>query len=96
MPTKYSSTHRYTENNVGKAVDVAESGSKIKIDVEAGSLISEGWTMNLVRDKHEDDWRYLAVTAFLVKCAGSRLEEMPNSCVLVPYNSNNLKLKFYW
>lgn len=73
MPTKYSSTHRYTENNVGKAVDVAESGSKIKIDAEAGSLISEGGTMNLVRDKHEDDWRYLAVTAFLVKCAGSRI-----------------------
>ncbi|KAK4749758.1 hypothetical protein SAY87_027207 [Trapa incisa] len=25
------------------------------------------------RDKYEDDWRYLAVTAFLAKCAGSRL-----------------------
>ncbi|KAJ8899021.1 hypothetical protein K2173_008844 [Erythroxylum novogranatense] len=24
-------------------------------------------------DKHEDDWRYLAVTAFLVKCPSSRL-----------------------
>ncbi|XVF80749.1 hypothetical protein PTKIN_Ptkin15bG0100100 [Pterospermum kingtungense] len=24
-------------------------------------------------NKYEDDWRYLAVTAFLVKCAGSRL-----------------------
>lgn len=23
-------------------------------------------------NKHEDDWRYLAVTAFLVKCSGSR------------------------
>jgi len=96
MPTKYSITHRYTENNVGKAVDVAENGSKIKIDAEAGSLVSEGGTMNLVRDKHEDDWRYLAVTAFLVKCAGSRLEEMPNICVLILYNSTNLKLKFYF
>ncbi|KAL5060748.1 hypothetical protein RYX36_032352 [Vicia faba] len=65
MPTKYSTTHRYAENNAGK-VDVAENGSNIKIDAEPRMV-------NLVRDKHEDDWRYLAVTAFLVKCAGSRI-----------------------
>lgn len=77
MPTKYSTTHRYAENNAGK-VDVAENGSNIKVDAEPRMV-------NLVRDKHEDDWRYLAVTAFLVKCAGSRLEEMPSICFLILY-----------
>ncbi|XP_027188627.1 uncharacterized protein [Cicer arietinum] len=73
MPTKYSTTHRYADNNVRKVAAVAENVSNIKIDAEPGSLISERETVNLVRDKHEDDWRYLAVTAFLVKCAGSRI-----------------------
>lgn len=44
-----------------------KNASNEDMDVKA-KLLSEG---NL-RDKYEDDWRYLAVTAFLVKCAGSR------------------------
>ena len=57
MPAKYSSTHKYPEDDGKKVVSIAESG------------------MGLIRDSHEDDWRYLAVTSFHVKCAGSRLEE---------------------
>jgi hypothetical protein len=70
MRTKHSTTRRYAEN---KVVGVAENDSNIKVGAEPGSLVSEGGVMNLARDKYEDDWRYLAVTAFLVKCAGSRL-----------------------
>ncbi|KAK2364819.1 notchless protein [Trifolium repens] len=70
MRTKHSTTRRYAEN---KIVGVAENGSNIKVGAEPGSLVSEGGVMNLARDKYEDDWRYLAVTAFLVKCAGSRI-----------------------
>lgn len=72
MPTKYSTTPKYPENNAGEVVGVAENVSNIKIDTEPGSLLSERGTLNLISDKQEDDWRYLAVTAFLVKCAGSR------------------------
>ncbi|KAJ1412523.1 WD40/YVTN repeat-like-containing domain superfamily [Sesbania bispinosa] len=72
MPAKYSITHKYPENNVEKVVGVAENVSNTKIDAGPRSLFSERGMMD-VRDKHEDDWRYLAVTAFLVKCAGSRI-----------------------
>lgn len=72
MPTKYSTTPKYSENNAGEVVGVVENVSNIKIDTEPGSLLSERGTLNLTSDKQEDDWRYLAVTAFLVKCAGSR------------------------
>ncbi|XP_061366242.1 uncharacterized protein LOC133309475 [Gastrolobium bilobum] len=67
MPAKYSITHKYPENNAEKVVGVAENFSSTKIDARPGSLLSE---MGMI---HEDDWRYLAVTAFLVKCAGSRI-----------------------
>ncbi|KAH1079034.1 hypothetical protein AAZX31_19G206700 [Glycine max] len=73
MPTKYSITHNTPENNVEKIVGIAENISNTNSDARMGSLVSESGTANLIRDKHEDDWRYLAVTAFLVKCSGSRI-----------------------
>ncbi|KAL2345522.1 hypothetical protein Fmac_006807 [Flemingia macrophylla] len=73
MPTKYYITHNTPENNVEKVVGVAENVSNTINDAKMGSLISESGMANLVRDKLEDDWRYLAVTAFLVKCSGSRI-----------------------
>lgn len=33
-----------------------------------------GSSSNHERESFEDDWRYMAATAFLVKCVGSRLE----------------------
>ncbi|XP_027351575.1 uncharacterized protein LOC113862665 isoform X2 [Abrus precatorius] len=72
MPAKYSITPKIPENNLEK-LGVAENVSNTNIDDRPGSLISESGITNLIRDKHEDDWRYLAVTAFLVKCSGSRL-----------------------
>lgn len=47
----------------------------MNIDVTSGPLLlekGEGYSKISYDDKYEDDWRYLAVTAFLVKCAGSR------------------------
>ncbi|TKY61668.1 WD repeat-containing protein 6 [Spatholobus suberectus] len=72
MPAKYSIAHNTPENNVEK-IGVAENVSNTNNDARMGSLISESGMANLIRDKHEDDWRYLAVTAFLVKCSGSRI-----------------------
>ena len=72
MPAKYSIARKYPENDVEKVVSAAENVSNTKVDGRPVSLLSERGMMNLIKDKHEDDWRYLAVTAFLVKCAGSR------------------------
>lgn len=73
MPAKYSTTHNTTESNVEKIVGVGENVSNSNNDdARTGSLTSESGMANMIRDKHEDDWRYLAVTAFLVKCSGSR------------------------
>ncbi|RDX94301.1 WD repeat-containing protein 6, partial [Mucuna pruriens] len=74
MPAKYSITHSTPENNVEKIVGVAENVSNTNDDARMGSLISESGMANWIRDKHEDDWRYLAVTSFLVKFSGSRFD----------------------
>ncbi|MBA0620750.1 hypothetical protein Godav_006435 [Gossypium davidsonii] len=50
--------------------------SSLDSDAKTGStLIEKEGTKSktCLVNKYEDDWRYLAVTAFLVKCAGSRL-----------------------
>nr|KYP71742.1 WD repeat-containing protein 6 [Cajanus cajan] len=73
MPAKYSITHDATKKNVEKIVGVAKNVSNTNNDAKMGSLISESGMTDLIRDKHDDDWRYLAVTAFLVKCSGSRI-----------------------
>ncbi|XP_024018186.1 uncharacterized protein LOC21397028 [Morus notabilis] len=70
MPPKYSSSNKYAAN-IGKLNGVAEDTSSIKADVETEEGKMQLKSYN--RAKCEDDWRYLAVTAFLVKCAGSRL-----------------------
>lgn len=69
MPPKYSNINMSTKT-AGKIIGVAENTSCINTDE-----IREDENLQLkssARDKCEDDWRYLAVTAFLVKCAGSR------------------------
>ncbi|PON88763.1 Guanine nucleotide-binding protein, beta subunit [Trema orientale] len=70
VPPKYSSSDKYTRNT-GKMIELAENTSSMKADEDAEDGKME--LKSCTRDKCEDDWRYLAVTAFLVKCAGSRL-----------------------
>ncbi|KAH0981980.1 hypothetical protein GBA52_009157 [Prunus armeniaca] len=75
MPAKYSSAHKFPENKEKKA-GLAPNVSSAEADGRSMSLSSENGKMELksgIKDKYEDDWRYLAVTAFLVKCAGSRI-----------------------
>ncbi|XP_019422178.1 PREDICTED: uncharacterized protein LOC109331864 [Lupinus angustifolius] len=68
MPAKYSTTHKYPVSDVDNGVI-----ENVSNNAKPQSPFSERGMMNLVRDKYEDDWRYLAVTAFLVKCASSRI-----------------------
>ncbi|XP_075641415.1 uncharacterized protein LOC142613103 isoform X1 [Castanea sativa] len=73
MPAKYSSSHKYPED-AEKLVGAAENVSSTKVD--AISHFQGKGKMDIkpcLGDKYEDDWRYMAVTAFLVKYAGSRL-----------------------
>ncbi|KAJ9187931.1 hypothetical protein P3X46_003342 [Hevea brasiliensis] len=75
MPTKNSTTHRKTKN-IDKIGGMTKNVANMEIDVKSVSLLQEkGETESkgFLDDKDEDDWRYLAVTAFLVKCTGSRL-----------------------
>lgn len=69
MPPKYSSSNKFSENNK-KINGAAQNTSSVKADVDTkeGNMQLKSYN----RDKCEDDWRYLAVTAFLVKYAGSR------------------------
>lgn len=72
MPAKYSSSHKYPED-AEKLVGAAENVSSTKVD--AKSHFQGKGKMDIkhcLGDKYEDDWRYMAVTAFLVKYAGSR------------------------
>ncbi|KAF3436595.1 hypothetical protein FNV43_RR23687 [Rhamnella rubrinervis] len=76
MPPKHYSTDKLS-GNVGKTIgSIAQNVSSIKADAGSTSLSPENENMLLktsIGDNCEDDWRYLAVTSFLVKCAGSRL-----------------------
>ncbi|GAV64080.1 WD40 domain-containing protein [Cephalotus follicularis] len=75
MPTKNSSTHTRTQDTE-RIVGAAGSGTSGKINAKPGPLFSEKGKRQsevYLEDKSDDDWRYLAVTAFLIKCAGSRL-----------------------
>lgn len=58
-PEKWEKRDCYTKGR--KNAGNEDLDARVKLPSE-GSL----------RDKYEDDWRYLAVTAFLAKCAGSR------------------------
>uniref|UniRef100_A0A5B7C8Q1 WD repeat-containing protein 6 n=1 Tax=Davidia involucrata TaxID=16924 RepID=A0A5B7C8Q1_DAVIN len=75
MPIKYCSTHEMRENNEDE-VGAAENVSGINSDAPSESPFPENRKMeskSCLRVKYENDWRYLAVTAFLVKVAYSRL-----------------------
>ncbi|MBA0563008.1 hypothetical protein Golob_008020 [Gossypium lobatum] len=59
-----------------KTMSATNKISSLDSDAKTGStLIEKEGTKSktCLVNKYEDDWRYLAVTAFLVKCAGSRL-----------------------
>ncbi|KAK8509757.1 hypothetical protein V6N13_093606 [Hibiscus sabdariffa] len=59
-----------------KIVSAANEVSSLNNDAKTGTTFTEkGGTESktCLGNKYEDDWRYLAVTAFLVKCASSRL-----------------------
>lgn len=64
MPTKNSSTHGKTKKTE-KIRGTTENIASVKTDAKSRSE-------TCLDDRYEDDWRYLAVTAFLVKCTGSR------------------------
>ena len=73
MPTKYSGIRKKAEdleNLVGTT-----KASTVTIDAESRSVFPERKEMQLrtcAGDIYENDWRYLAVTAFLVKDPVSR------------------------
>ncbi|XP_048337417.2 uncharacterized protein LOC107426171 isoform X1 [Ziziphus jujuba] len=75
MPPKYSGTNKLTKN-VGEIIcGLAQNVSTINSTGFGSESPEKGNTQlkSFIGDKCEDDWRYLAVTSFLVKCAGSRL-----------------------
>lgn len=72
MPTRNASACGRTENSEKKGMskDIPVTAAKSEsVFLEKGQALSKKSN----EEKYEDDWRYLAVTAFLVKCAGSRL-----------------------
>lgn len=71
MPAKYASTCKIVENNTKKVIESDENAYNANSGLRPGSMLPER-ALNVTLEKHEDDWRYLAVTAFHVKCAGSR------------------------
>ncbi|EEF47191.1 nucleotide binding protein, putative [Ricinus communis] len=75
MPAKISSAHRKTKNR-RKIGGNTKNVASMEPDTKFRSLIQEkGETESkgCLDDNDEDDWRYLAVTAFHVKCTGSKL-----------------------
>ncbi|KAG6619439.1 uncharacterized protein LOC122317079 isoform X2 [Carya illinoinensis] len=73
MPARYSSSDYYPEE-MEKVVSATENVHGTKVG--ARSFFRGKGKMDITSgfgDKYEDDWRYLAVTAFLVKCPDSRL-----------------------
>ncbi|XP_038903665.1 uncharacterized protein LOC120090197 isoform X2 [Benincasa hispida] len=71
MPIKNSTSHR---NSFNTMKDEATIGSSINSDAES-KLLQEKEELRLKScpaEKYEDDWRYMAVTGFLVKHFNSR------------------------
>ncbi|KAB2620162.1 hypothetical protein D8674_041787 [Pyrus ussuriensis x Pyrus communis] len=68
MPVKYSSNRKFPENVGNYSIAETNGGSRL-LSSEKGNIDLK----SSLTDEYEDDWRYLAVTAFLVKCAGSRI-----------------------
>ncbi|XP_065859842.1 uncharacterized protein [Euphorbia lathyris] len=73
MPAKNSSTLRKAKN-MEKIRRLNENIASIETEGKSRSPLQEQRDAESKSSlKDEDDWRYLAVTAFLVKCTGSRL-----------------------
>ncbi|XP_026457214.1 uncharacterized protein LOC113357933 isoform X1 [Papaver somniferum] len=75
MPSRFSSTHKGGKGPQG-SVEVGENASNNGSGAPSGSLFSENCELEVrsdILDKNENDWRYMAVTAFLVKGADCRL-----------------------
>ncbi|KAI3905302.1 hypothetical protein MKX01_039993 [Papaver californicum] len=75
MPSRFSSTHRGGKGPRG-SVEAGENASNNGSGAPSGSPFSENCELEVksnVMDKNENDWRYMAVTAFLVKGADCRL-----------------------
>ncbi|CAK9145271.1 unnamed protein product [Ilex paraguariensis] len=75
MPTRNCSI-RGKGQNIEKEVETAENICSKNADATSESHFSEDREMDskpCLVDKYEDDWRHLAVTAFLVKVFGSRI-----------------------
>ncbi|WCJ22639.1 Transducin family protein / WD-40 repeat family protein [Euphorbia peplus] len=73
MPAKNSSTLRKAKN-MEKIGGLNENIAGMEAEAKSRSPLQEqGETELKSSPNDEDDWRYMAVTAFLVKCTGSRL-----------------------
>ncbi|KAK3194383.1 hypothetical protein Dsin_025693 [Dipteronia sinensis] len=75
MPTKNSSIHGKTKE-IEKMVGIARNVASVNSDANTESNFVESretYSKSRLEVIYEDDWRYLAVTAFLVKLSGSRL-----------------------
>ncbi|KAF8008258.1 hypothetical protein BT93_K2049 [Corymbia citriodora subsp. variegata] len=69
MPVKYSVPSQKT-GSIKKLIGVSDTNVRCKpLLLDSEALQSKASAV----DKNEDDWRYLAVTAFLVRHSGSRL-----------------------
>lgn len=77
MPTKSSHPCKKIEKSP-KLEGVEEDTSAIVTKLGSNSYNE--------RENYEDDWRYMAATAFLVKCVGSRLEGQPSLTLIEPIN----------
>ncbi|PRQ45090.1 putative transcription factor WD40-like family [Rosa chinensis] len=69
MPAKYSSIQKVPTNIEKRADQAGDADGKDDAASEKGNKDLN----SCIKDKYEDDWRYMAVTAFLVKCANSRI-----------------------
>lgn len=71
MPTRYSAPHGKLKSN-DKNVSVVKDDLSRSSDAKCKATTKDHELKAFLGNKHEDDWRYLAVTAFLAKCTGSR------------------------
>ncbi|XP_038683982.1 uncharacterized protein LOC119984211 isoform X3 [Tripterygium wilfordii] len=75
MPAR-SNTTRGKVKSTERIGSTMENGTGLNSEANSRSILtekSESESKTYLDGKHDDDWRYLAVTAFLVKCVGSRL-----------------------
>jgi hypothetical protein len=76
MPTKYRPCGKIEKSPKLEGVEEDTSANVTKL---GSNTYNE-------RENYEDDWRYMAATAFLVKCVGSRLEGQLSLTLIEPIN----------